>query len=111
MLYGEYYPVSEYDNFFSDYEDWKNNLLGFVTTNLLRILVTNTAQSLYNRAQFFGNIEGDYFANRKQFVSRHFRNKFGILPTINQYTSGAKKLWNARQADLNDNLTPAAEFI
>ena len=34
VLYGEYYPVSEYDNFFSDYEDWKNNLLGFVTNQL-----------------------------------------------------------------------------
>ena len=112
VLYGEYYPVSEYDIFFSDYEDWKNNLLGFVTNQLTSSKYSTKYGTIFtDRAQFFGDREGDYFSNRKDFVSRHFKNKFGSLPSINQYVAGAQKLWDARQADLMDNVTPAAEFI
>ena len=69
------------------------------------------AQFILIERTFFGDREGDYFANRTEFVSRHFKNKFGSLPSINQYVAGAQKLWDARQADLMDNVTPAAEFI
>jgi len=110
VLFGESHPTTE--SFEEDYEDYGGNLLGYIRDQLQSTRYVSRYGPIYSdRAQFFGVREGDYFANRTQFVTRHFINKYGFQPTVNQYTVGANKLWNARQANLNDNLTPAVDFI
>ena len=110
VLFGEAHPTTE--SFDEDYVDFGDNLLGYIRDQLQSSRYVSRYGPIYSyRAQFFGIREGDYFANRTQFVSRHFINKYGSPPTVNQYTVGANKLWNARQANLNDNLTPAVDFI
>jgi hypothetical protein len=110
VLFGESHPTTE--SFEEDFEDYGDNLLGYIRDQLQSTRYVSRYGPIYSdRAQFFGDREGDYFANRTQFVTRHFINKYKIQPTVNQYTVGANKLWNARQANLNDNLTPAADFI
>ena len=110
VLFGEaHFNTEEY---FKEYDEWENNLLGYIRYQLQSLKYINKYGLIYSdRPQFFGNREGDYFANRKEFVSRHFKNKFGTLPSTMQYMKGAQLLWDARQADLNDNLTPAVDYI
>ena len=82
VLFGEaHFNTEEY---FKDYDEWENNLLGYIRDQLQSLKYINKYGLIYSdRPQFFGNREGDYFANRKEFVSRHFKNKFGTLPSTN----------------------------
>ena len=63
VIFGETFVP---DLFYSEYDEWGNDLVGFIRDS---------------------------------------------LHSINQYASGAKKMWDAKRADLYDNLSPAADFI
>lgn len=109
VLFGEALNTEEY---FKDYDEWENNLLGYIRYQLQSLKYINKYGLIYtDRPQFFGNREGDNYGKRKEFVIRHFTNKFNSAPFPAQYIRGAELLWDARQANLNDNLTPAVDYI
>ena len=123
VLFGEYHSSSV--TFYVHYNSWgeqiRNNrsvgLLAYITDQLSSIKYTNKYGSIPNdKPHFFGTVEGINFNNRRDFVSRHWLNKYGNQPTVMQYMAGAKKMWDyaggsAAATNYAMNRMAAADFV
>ena len=122
-LYAEYFSSSV--TFYGHYNEWseqiKNNrmegLIAYITDQLGSNKYTNKYGNIPNdQAYFFGTVEGINFNNRKNFVIRHWSNRYGLQPTVMQYMAGAKKMWDyaggaAAATNYGMNRAAAADFI
>ena len=122
-LYAEYFSSSV--TFYGHYNEWseqiKNNrmegLIAYITDQLGSNKYTNKYGNIPNdQAYFFGTVEGINFNNRKNFVIRHWSNRYGLQPTVMQYMAGAKKMWDyaggaAAATNYAMNRAAAADFI
>ena len=81
--------------------------------NYISDKITNDYTSYYgvipnNQAYFFGYVEGINLSKRKDFVTRHYKNKYKSSPTFIQVSQGANKLWLNRELG---NIGAASDFI
>ena len=113
VLFGKYPDQNTFD---SDFENWggeirQNNQVGLM--NYISDKITNDYTSYYgvipnNQAYFFGYVEGINLSKRKDFVTRHYKNKYKSSPTFIQVSQGANKLWLNRELG---NIGAASDFI
>ncbi|MDA0343895.1 MAG: hypothetical protein O3B07_06865, partial [Verrucomicrobia bacterium] len=101
VLYGEYHGSAS--TFFSQYNQWRdqfmtnrvNALNGFISGQIDSTSYTSRYGIIpTDRAHFFGASRGVNFSIRKNFVIRHYQNKYGRSPTVLQYIQASNKMWD-----------------
>jgi hypothetical protein len=101
VLYGEYHGSAS--TFFSQYNQWRDQFLTNRVTTLNGFISSQIDSTSYtsrygiipsDRAHFFGATRGVNFSVRKDFVIRHYQNKYGKSPTVLQYIQASNKMWD-----------------
>ena len=100
VLYGSYHSSSS--AFFSEYSPWRETLINDRIIGLKAYITEQIQSPSYtsrygtipiDQEYFFGLTEGTNFVTRKEFVTRHFVNKYKTSPSVVQYVQGTKKMW------------------
>ena len=123
VLYGSYHNTAT--SFFNHYELWRDQLRLNRVTGLSAFISDQIDTTAYSsrygiiptdRAHFFGSTQGANFSIRKDFVSQHYRNKYGIVPSVVQYVQASNKMWDfaggaAAANNYNMNKLAAVDYI
>ena len=124
VLYGSNHTSSA--AFFSQYDVWRDAIVANRVTGLSSYIRSEIQSTSYSsrygsipidKSFFFGSSEGANLTKRREFVTRHYRNKYGgANPTTLQYLQGAKKMWDfaggaSAANNYMMNLNAAVDFI
>jgi hypothetical protein len=117
VIYGSYHSTQE--SLESDFEEWESVLSekGGIRNYIINELDSSSYSYSHGQLELYGESQKEFYQNRKKFVDRHFKYKYGTNPSTVQSLQGTKKMWDFAEAqnfaeDQEDrHLIIAADFI
>jgi len=117
VIYGSYHSTQE--RLESDFEEWESVLSekGGIRNYIINELDSSSYSYSHGQLELYGESQKEFYQNRKKFVDRHFKYKYGTNPSTVQSLQGTKKMWDFAEAqnfaeDQEDrHLIIAADFI